>query len=132
MISSNIITVSFQSLLCISLIGCAAEVKRQPETLRSAIEETNAERRAITADVRFTLDSGYERVLRKDTIWRLVGTLAQGNVYASSDSVFSIEGAHVHEAYLVVNSGKLVGFYLPVERSFAPLNSTSNINLWEK
>ena len=33
---------------------------------------------------------------------------------------FTVEGAHVHEAYLVIAGEKLVGFYLPVESSFAP------------
>jgi hypothetical protein len=38
------------------------------------------------------------------------------------NDVFTIEGAHIHEAYLVVDAGdQLVGFYLPAEQAFSPM-----------
>lgn len=119
-------------LLCFFVVGCATDVKRHPETLKPLGVTAKAEERLIKSEVRFTLDSGFERMIRKNTSWTLIGTIEQGNVFASTDSVFSVEGAHVHEAFLVVNTGMLVGFYLPVERAFSPLNLTNNINLWEK
>jgi hypothetical protein len=36
------------------------------------------------------------------------------------NQVFMVEGAHVHEAYLVLDGDQVVGYYLPVERAFAP------------
>ncbi|WP_234480884.1 hypothetical protein [Paraburkholderia nemoris] len=36
--------------------------------------------------------------------------------------MFTIEGRQVHEAYLVVAKGSLVGFYLPGEAHFSPLD----------
>jgi hypothetical protein len=128
----GVLRMSVVGTLCFFLMGCAAEVIRHPETLQSMEATLGAERRLVKQDTVVTFDSGYERVIRKDTTWRLVGSVSQGKVYASADSVFSVEGAHVHEAYLVVTGGNLVGFYLPVERSFAPLNSARVVNLWEE
>jgi len=36
-----------------------------------------------------------------------------------------VEGAHVHEAYLVVAGDRLVGFYLPVEKAYSPATPVS-------
>ena len=36
-------------------------------------------------------------------------------------TVFTIEGANMHEAYLVLREGRVVGFYLPGERAFSAL-----------
>ena len=62
----------------------------------------------------------YNRVLARGSRWQLVGTTPQGRVYRRSDGVFTVEGAHVHEAYLVLAADRLVGFYLPVEKAFSP------------
>ena len=127
----GVLRICVAATLCFFLMGCAAEVMRHPATLQS-IESLGADRRQVRQDRLVTFNSGYERVIRKDTTWKLVGSISQGKVYASADGVFSVEGAHVHEAYLVVARGELVGFYLPVERSFAPLNSARVVNLWEE
>jgi hypothetical protein len=37
--------------------------------------------------------------------------------------VFTLEGANIHEAWLVIRGAALVGFYLPAERAFSPLTS---------
>jgi hypothetical protein len=49
-----------------------------------------------------------------------VGRTSEGDVYKPVGRVFTVEGAHIHEAYLVLVGNRLVGFYLPVERAFAP------------
>jgi hypothetical protein len=41
--------------------------------------------------------------------------------------VFTVEGSHIHEAYLVVDSGTLVGFYLPAEQSYSKLDQRTAI-----
>jgi hypothetical protein len=38
-------------------------------------------------------------------------------VYATRDRVLTVEASNVHEAYIVVSNGKLVGFFLPVEKT---------------
>ncbi len=65
---------------------------------------------------------GYSRVVRAGTHWRYIGSLAQGDVYKPIDSTFTVEGAHIHEAYLVLKDGVLVGFYLPVEQAISLLD----------
>ena len=67
------------------------------------------------------LGTGFRRVLRWGTRWEPVGHIAQGDVYRSRDQVLTVEASHVYEAYIVVASGKLVGFYLPVQKTFSPL-----------
>ena len=67
---------------------------------------------------------GYTRTLLKDTRWDLIGTIPEGEVYKPKDQVLTVECSHVHEAYLVVSGGALIGFYLPVEKGFAPIAPT--------
>ena len=90
---------------------------RQPEDIRIA--------QAVTIE----LPTGYSRSLVAGSLWREVGSLVQGKVFRPVDSVFSIEGRHVHEAYLVVRQGRLEGFYLPAEKSFSALRSPVPLNL---
>jgi len=67
------------------------------------------------------LDSGYDRSIRAGTEFVDAGGIAQGDILKPTNATFTVEGAHMHEAYLVVNTGRIVGFYLPVEKSFSPL-----------
>jgi len=53
----------------------------------------------------------------------------QGTGSTSVGGVFTVEGAHVHEAWPVVSVGELVGFYLPVEKAFMPLANRTPIEL---
>lgn len=116
---------------CGLLIGCAAEVVRYPVVFTPATSATSIDQRVVPRDIRVTLLTGYERVIHKGTIWRLAGSVPQGEVFSPVDGVFSVEGAHVHEAYIVVNNGRLLGFYLPVERSFSALEDGNVISIWE-
>ena len=79
----------------------------------------------LQQEVKVRLPTGYSRVLKKGTKWDLVGTISHGDVYKTKDQVLTVEASNTHEAYIVVSSGKLVGSYLPVERSFSPLGSVS-------
>ena len=67
---------------------------------------------------------GYARTLFKGTRWDLIGTIPEGGVYKPKDQVLTVECSHVHEAYLVVSGGALIGFYLPVEKGFVPISPT--------
>lgn len=120
------------AMVCFLIMGCAAEVTRHTVVFNSLASASDTEQRLVKRNELVTFNSGYERAILKDSSWKLVGSVPQGRVYASSGSAFSVEGAHVHEAYLVVAKGNLVGFYLPVEKSFTPLNSVRVVNLWEE
>ena len=65
---------------------------------------------------------GYSRTLRKDTRWDAVGKILEGVVYRSRDQTLTIECSNVFEVYLVVSGQRLVGFYLPVEKGFSPID----------
>jgi len=68
-----------------------------------------------------TPSTGYPRSILTGSRWEHVGFVAHGDVYRPRDTVFTIEGANTHEAYLVIQESRIVGFYLPGEKSFAPL-----------
>lgn len=75
----------------------------------------------LAADVDVDIGFGYHRILKKGTTWRSLGRLPQGDVYTTSDQVLTVEASNIQEAYIVIESRKLVGFYLPVEKTFSPL-----------
>ncbi|MCE2950058.1 MAG: hypothetical protein ACK515_17945 [bacterium] len=107
-------------LVSATLMGCAAEIVRMPTTLSQA-DPATARRIEIGALTTIELASGFQRTLLSGSRWRQVGTVTQGEVFRSEDSVFSIAGANTHEAYLVINDERLVGFYLPGERAYSAL-----------
>ena len=62
---------------------------------------------------------GYRRTLKPGSTWTYVGTIPAGNVYRTRDQVLTVEASNIHEAYIVVNNSRLVGFYLPVEKTYS-------------
>ena len=104
-----------------SLMACAAMVPSEPARLAPLSAQTSTSPIAVTGDVEVRLSTGYTRTLTAGSHWRPVGALPQGIVYQPVEGVFSIEGHHVHEAYLVVKGSTLQGFYLAGEANFSPL-----------
>ena len=106
--------------LCVpALVGCASAVVHAPARLQASPD--TARGFALAADVTIVLDTGYERHLASGTAFRPAGEIPQGRVFRPSQGFLTIEGANIHEAYLVMDGERLVGFYLPVEESFSPL-----------
>lgn len=104
-----------------ALVGaCATEVRRDPVELTPA---DTAIRYRSTAALEFRLATGYGRTIPADTEFAAIGRIAPGLVLKPTQTVLTIEGAHVHEAYAVLADGRLVGFYLPVERAYSPLTT---------
>ena len=117
-----------RALLVLAVVAmvtaCASEVVRTQATLGpAAAGEGPRIELAEEATVRFS--SGYSRALPVGSVWELRGTLPQGNVYERVGGIFTVEGAHVHEAFLVVSGNRLVGYYLPVEHAFSPAEAIS-------
>jgi hypothetical protein len=75
----------------------------------------------LARTVAVTPITGYTKSVKAGSMWQRVGVVPQGVVYRPVGDVFAIEGANMHEAYLVVAEGDLVGFYLPGEAAFSPL-----------
>jgi len=70
-----------------------------------------------------TLDTGYQREIALNSIWRYAGNVPQGQVFRPFQTIFTIEGRQVHEAYLVISDATLVGFYLPGESNYSALSN---------
>lgn len=108
------------------LAACAAPVPVRPA-------DSLASPPAATPDLHFPtawpvrLSTGYIRDVPARSQWRAAGSLPQGVVYRPLNTVFAIEGRHVHEAWLVVQAGALQGFYLPAEGNFSPLTPPASL-----
>jgi hypothetical protein len=103
------------------LLGCAAELARRPASYAPLAADAEASLLRVPRAVAVTPSTGYTKTIRAGSTWRRVGATREGDVYRPVGEVFAVEGANMHEAYLVVASGRVVGFYLPGERAFAPL-----------
>lgn len=98
------------------LASCATEIPRQPATLMPSTEGDGQSRVIqVDEDADVRLPSGYSRTIRAGSIWKQSGTVEGRVVYKATKDVFTIEGTHVHEAYLLLDGNTVVGFFLPGE-----------------
>lgn len=100
----------------IFLSSCAIPVSQVP--LAKPLQPSSGGQFVINDDTKVSISTGFSRNLRSGTHWVEVGTVDMGRVYRSSDQVLTVEGFDVHEAYIVVTNMRLIGFYLPVEKTF--------------
>jgi hypothetical protein len=117
----------FCLLLALTLTACAA-VRHSPARLQPLALSAQPAPRVLAQETRITLDTGYARTLKAGGRWRAAGTVDRGDVYRPVGDVFTLEGAHIHEAWLVVCDGVLVGFYLPAEHGYSPLGATAPLH----
>jgi hypothetical protein len=108
------------TLTALVLVACAPEVSRRPTSF-TPLAEQPAATIEVLQDQKVSASLGYDRVIGRGTQWTLVGRSIEGDVYKPVGRVFTVEGGHIHEAYLVIAGDRVVGFYLPVERAFAPV-----------
>ena len=101
------------------LCGCASQVVTETTQLPVYQESQPAKFIQIADEAWVSSSAGYPRVITKGSKWEYVGLITKGNVYKPIGHIFTIEGYHVHEAYLVVSDKRLIGFYLPVEKTFS-------------
>lgn len=108
-----------QLWLCVVMVmlaSCAAEIPRQPTTLIPSAEgDGQSKFIQVDEDVDVRLPSGYSRSIRAGSVWKQSGTVEGRVVYKATKDVFTIEGTHVHEAYLLLDGNTVVGFFLPGE-----------------
>ena len=103
----------------LGLVACAPEIVRQPTQLVPT--EQPGDTIEIVEDASIPVGPGYQRVIARGSVWTRIGRSVEGEVFKPVDRVFTVEGAHIHEAYLVLDGDRVVGFYLPVERAFSPV-----------
>ena len=108
------------------LIGCAfdlSHIKFDAAQLNTDFSET----RSFTLEEDIALNGmpcNYNRLLKKDKKWTLVGRIEKGEVFKPSGHCFTVECSNILEAYLVLQEDKLCGFYLPVEKGFVKMEKT--------
>jgi hypothetical protein len=118
---------AFVLAISTALAGCAS-VAHTPAVLQADAAMASPAPRALASQLQIDFDTGYSRTILAGSQWQRVGSIPQGMVYRPHLDVFTLEGAHIHEAYLVVDKDTLVGFYLPAERSFSPLKRQLAVN----
>lgn len=116
------------AVLLVMLGGCASPVRTEPVNFTPLASQPGRVVQ-ISQEATARLATGYPRVLKAGSQWRLAGSVSQGQVYRPVNTVFTIEGRHVHEAYLVISQGALQGFYLPGEAQYAALETPVPLSL---
>ncbi len=101
--------------------GCASVVPMSPSALTRPADGAAARVVRVRTATEVKLPTGYRRVIEAGTVWEYHGRVAQGEVWKRRGGVFSVEGRHISEAYLVLEGTRLVGFWLPYEKAFSPL-----------
>jgi len=114
-------------LMAGALSGCALPVRQM--ALPTPLAPASGHTFVLAEDAHCSISTGYGRTLRAGTHWDLFGTIDRGEVYRSRDQVLTVEGFNVHEAYLVIKNESLVGFYLPVEKTFTPVSRVTKLQL---
>ena len=114
--------------LAVLLNACAFDVvrlKQIPVELQTG--SSCMEKFTLTADTKIKAGPGYSRILKSGTLWECVGKLSQGNVYKTKDQILTVEASNIFEANIVVADQTIIGYYLPVERSFYPLDKPQKL-----
>ncbi len=81
----------------------------------------------LVKEVNFTSGLFYLRKLKAGTKWDFVNTITQGDVFKTKDQILTLEASNIFEVYIVISSNILVGFYLPVEKTFSPLGYSQEL-----
>jgi hypothetical protein len=116
----------FAALIC---AGCAFNIvslKQEPAQFQAAATDGIWR---LGRDTQIILVSGWAVKLKKDTTWRSVGRIQQGDVFATRDQIVTVEASNMYEAEPVVRDGRIVGFYLIVEKTFTPADPPSPVDL---
>ena len=102
------------------LVGCASEIYRTPTQFSASTESAAL---VLDRDITVTPTLGDPATLKAGSTWVRVGRVPEGPVYAIKNDVFMVKGRNAHEAQCVISDGgKLIGFFLPVERAFVPVD----------
>ncbi len=98
-----------------SLVACSAnQVRLEAQLSPSA----NSGQYILKQSVIVQAPNARPSTLKADTTWLEVGSIEQGTVYRSKDQNVIVNSFNVHEGYIVLNGSKVVGYYLPVEKTF--------------
>ena len=125
-----ILTALFFSFPFFFINSCAFDlhhIEQVPTAVDS--EFTTRDSFVLVDEVTLIVGPGYSRTLRAGTTWDYVFTILQGDVFKTKDQILTIESSNIYEAYIVVSSEEIVGFYLPVQKTFSPLEDVQKLNM---
>lgn len=111
--------------MALLIAACAPPVTQLPAHLAPSTGKSFR----LTHEVEAHISTGHPTTLRANTRWELVGTITRGEVYRTRDQVVTLRGDGVHEGYIVLRERALVGFYLPVERAFCPIERNRPLSI---
>jgi len=117
---------SIPALLVVLASGCAfnlADVEYAPSRFQTMTDGARAFTLSMNVELR-DMPCWYGRELRQHTRWEHIGSVTQGEVFRSKDQILTLECSNIYEAYLVVQEGRLVGFFLPVQQGFVSLSES--------
>lgn len=104
------------------LVGCAFDITQVPQRPATFISNTGATGHfTLEQDVKAHLGTGFVTRLNAGTRWTQVGTIEFGKVFATKDQIVTVEASDIYEANVVVSNQSITGFYLVVEKTFAPV-----------
>jgi hypothetical protein len=115
--SSAFKAITVAVLIVLGVTGCGQRIVQRPATLEPG---RAADAIVIDADAKVWSSASVARTLSRGTIWDYEGRIAEGDLYRPRDTVLTVEGANVSEAYMVIEHRTFVGFYLPVQKTFSP------------
>lgn len=102
--------------------ACASGPERA--VLVPVVSADAANTQVLSRAVTGKLSDGQAFRLEDASQWRRVGALVQGDVYRPLGAPVALGKGARSEAYLVVSSGRLIGFYLPAAGMFLPLSES--------
>lgn len=117
----RVLRFSLGAACALALCACSTPVKYEAAQLTPPAQQSPLQLKTLANGATVTFHTGYERQLKAGSQWAYAGQVSQGEIYRPHNDVFTVEGAHIHEAHLVVSQDSLVGFYLPYERGFSAL-----------
>lgn len=114
------------------IAGCSAtQVALDADLMAS--EKNHLEVFELAETLEVHTSNAKTNILRSSSRWELVGSISEGNVYRPKNHVLIVNSFDVHEAYIVVNSGNLIGYYLPIENTFIKTSAVSiNLKKWSQ
>lgn len=118
-------------LLVLHLQACAPEVERRSMVMTPLAAGEPARVVTVSQAVQVNPVLGYRRTIAAGSQWRSIGRTSAGEVFRPVTGVFTVEGAHVHEAGLVIADSRITGFYMLVEQAFVPLDPAVSVQLTE-
>ena len=111
-------------IICAAILtGCAFDVSHVRQLTTSFTSGSDASKSfTLNQNVKATLGTGFATRLKANTRWEQVGRTEYGDVFATKDQIVTVEASNIYEAQLVVSNQFITGFYLIVEKKFAPVN----------